>query len=194
MAWVAFDRMVKAVERFGVDGPVERWRGLRSTIHDEICRKGFDAWRNTFVQYYGATELDASLLMMPLVGFLPARDPRISGTVAAIERELMVGGFVQRYRTDPHLDALPPGEAAFLVCSFWLADNYAMLGRDDDARRLFERLVGLCNDVGLLSEGYDPGLKRLLGNFPQALSHLALVNTASNLSRLHGPAADRQSS
>ena len=194
MAWVAFDRMVKAVERFAVDGPVERWRRLRSTIHDEICRMGFDAGRNTFVQYYGATELDASLLMIPLVGFLPAHDPRVAGTVAAIERELMVDGFVQRYRTHQHLDALPPGEAAFLVCRFWLADNYAMLGRDGDARRLFERLVGLCNDVGLLSEGYDPGNKRLLGNFPQALSHLALVNTACNLSRLNGPAADRQSS
>jgi GH15 family glucan-1,4-alpha-glucosidase len=194
MAWVAFDRMVKAVERFGVEGPVERWRRLRSTIHEEICRKGFDAGRNTFVQYYGATELDASLLMMPLVGFLPARDPRVSGTVAAIERDLLVDGFVQRYRTDPDLDALPPGEAAFLVCSFWLADNYAMLGRDDDARRLFARLLGLCNDVGLLSEGYDPKNQRLLGNFPQALSHLALVNTACNLSRLPGPATDRHSS
>jgi GH15 family glucan-1,4-alpha-glucosidase len=194
MAWVAVDRMVKAVERFGLDGPVERWRGLRSTIHEEVCRSGFDPERNTFVHYYGGKDLDASLLMIPLVGFLPASDERVRGTVEAIERDLMAGGFVLRYRTNQDVDALPPGEAAFLACSFWLADNLALLGRQEDARRLFERLLSLCNDVGLLSEGYDPGNKRLLGNFPQALSHLALVNTACNLSRGRGPAADRQSS
>jgi GH15 family glucan-1,4-alpha-glucosidase len=194
MAWVAVDRMIKAVERFGLDGPVERWRTLRKTIHDEVCRNGFDRERNTFVQYYGGSELDASLLMIPLVGFLPARDPRVKGTVEAIERDLMADGFVLRYRTNRDIDGLPPGEAAFLACSFWLADNLCLLGRNEDARTLFERLLGLCNDVGLLSEGYDPGNKRLLGNFPQALSHLALVNTACNLSRGRGPAADRQES
>jgi GH15 family glucan-1,4-alpha-glucosidase len=194
MAWVAVDRMVKAVERFGLEGPVERWRKLRSTIHEEVCRSGFDPERNTFIQYYGGKDLDASLLMIPLVGFLPASDKRVRGTVEAIERHLMAGGFVLRYRTKQDVDALPPGEAAFLACSFWLADNLALLGRQEDARRLFERLLSLCNDVGLLSEGYDPGNKRLLGNFPQALSHLALVNTACNLSRGRGPAADRQSS
>jgi GH15 family glucan-1,4-alpha-glucosidase len=132
--------------------------------------------------------------MIPLVGFLPARDARVRGTVEAIERDLMADGFVLRYRTKQHIDGLPPGEAAFLACSFWLADNLALLGRQEDASRLFERLLSLCNDVGLLSEGYDPGNQRMLGNFPQALSHLALVNTACNLSRDRGPATDRQSS
>jgi GH15 family glucan-1,4-alpha-glucosidase len=192
MAWVAVDRMVKAVERFGLDGPVERWRSLRATIHAQVCRSGFDHERNTFVQYYGGRELDASLLMIPMVGFLPPDDTRVRGTIEAIERELMANGFVLRYRTAEEIDALPPGEAAFLACSFWLADNFALSGRKDDARRLFERLLGLCNDVGLLSEGYDPANQRLLGNFPQALSHLALVNTACNLSRDRGPAVDRQ--
>lgn len=192
MAWVAVDRMVKAVERFGLDGPVERWRSLRATIHAQVCRSGFDHERNTFVQYYGGRELDASLLMIPMVGFLPPDDSRVRGTIEAIERELMADGFVLRYRTAEEIDALPPGEAAFLACSFWLADNLVLSGRKDDARRLFERLLGLCNDVGLLSEGYDPANKRLLGNFPQALSHLALVNTACNLSRDRGPAVHRQ--
>jgi GH15 family glucan-1,4-alpha-glucosidase len=194
MAWVAVDRMIKAVERFGLQGPVERWRRLRSAIHDEVCGQGFDHDQNSFVQYYGGKELDASLLMIPLVGFLPASDARVRGTVEAIERGLMADNFVLRYRTKQHIDGLPPGEAAFLTCSFWLADNLALLGRQDDARRLFERLLSLRNDVGLLSEGYDPANKRMLGNFPQALSHLALVNTACNLSRTRGPAADRQSS
>jgi GH15 family glucan-1,4-alpha-glucosidase len=194
MAWVAVDRMIKAVERFGLDGPVERWRSLRKTIHDQVCCNGFDAQRNTFVQYYGGDELDASLLMMPLVGFLPADDPRIKGTVEAIERDLMADGLVLRYRTSRDIDALPPGEAAFLPCSFWLADSLWLLGRKEDARRLFERLLSLCNDVGLLSEGYDPAHKRLLGNFPQALSHVALVNTAYNLSPQEGPATHRPQS
>ncbi|MGH7930483.1 MAG: glycoside hydrolase family 15 protein, partial [Candidatus Binatia bacterium] len=194
MAWVAVDRMVKAVERFGLQGPVERWRNVRAKIHDEVCRHGFDSGRNTFVQYYGGTELDASLLMIALVGFLPPADPRVKGTVEAIERDLMADGFVLRYRTDPAIDGLPPGEAPFLPCTFWLADNLTLLGRREDARRLFERLLGLCNDVGLLSEEYDPRTKRLLGNFPQAFSHVALINTAWNLSRPRGPAADRQQS
>ena len=194
MAWVAVDRMVKAVERFGLQGPVERWRSLRATIHKEVCRNGFDRERNSFVQYYGGAELDASLLMIPLVGFLPASDPRVSGTVAAIERNLMADGFVLRYRTHPDVDGLPPGEAPFLACTFWLADNFALLGRREDGVRLFERLLALRNDVGLLAEEYDPRTKRLLGNFPQAFSHIGLVNTAHNLSRALGPAADRQGS
>ena len=193
MAWVAVDRMVRAVERFGLEGPVERWRSLRMTIHEEVCRNGFDHERNAFVQYYGAQDLDASLLMIPLVGFLPAGDTRVRGTIEAIERDLMADGFVLRYRTKPHIDGLPRGEAALLACSFWLADNFALLGRHEDARRLFERLLNLSNDVGLLSEGYDPEHKRMLGNFPQALSHLAVVITACNLSRRRGPATDRHS-
>lgn len=194
MAWVAVDRMVKAVERFGLGGSVERWRSLRATIHEEVCRNGFDPERMSFVQYYGGKELDASLLMIPLVGFLPASDPRVRGTVKAIERDLMADGFVLRYRTKPDVDGLPPGEAAFLACTFWLADNFALLGRKEDARRLFERLLALRNDVGLLAEEYDPRTNRLLGNFPQAFSHVALINTAWNLSRDRGPAADRQAS
>jgi GH15 family glucan-1,4-alpha-glucosidase len=192
MAWVAVDRMVKAVENHGLQGPVDRWRSLRATIHDEVCRHGFDRTRNTFVQYYGGTELDASLLMVGLVGFLPAGDPRMRGTVEAIERDLVEEGLVLRYRTKPKVDGLPPGEAPFLACSFWLADNLALMGRREDARLLFERLLNLCNDVGLLAEEYDPVAQRLLGNFPQAFSHVALINTASNLSQWQGPAKDRQ--
>jgi GH15 family glucan-1,4-alpha-glucosidase len=191
MAWVALDRMVKAVERFGLEGPVQRWRALRGEIHAEVCRRGFDSARNTFVQFYEGDALDASLLMIPLVGFLPARDPRVIGTVEAIQSELMTDGFVERYPTRPEIDGLPAGEGAFLACTFWLADNMVLLGRIDEARRIFERLLGLCNDVGLLSEEYDPRLKRLVGNFPQAFSHVGLVNTACNLSRGLHPAEDR---
>jgi GH15 family glucan-1,4-alpha-glucosidase len=194
MAWVAFDRGIKAVERFGLPGPADRWRTIRRTIHDEVCARGFDAARQTFTQSYGSPELDASLLMIPLVGFLPARDPRVLGTVIAIEQGLMVDGCVERYRTSPdgHVDGLPAGEGAFLPCTFWLADNYVLQGRHDEARALFERLVGMANDVGLLAEEYDPREKRLLGNFPQAFSHVSLINTAHNLTRARGPAADRQ--
>jgi GH15 family glucan-1,4-alpha-glucosidase len=194
MAWVAFDRGIKAVERFGLPGPADRWRTIRQTIHDEVCARGFDVARQTFTQSYGSPELDASLLMTPLVGFLPARDPRVLGTVTAIEQGLMVDGCVERYRTssDGHVDGLPAGEGAFLPCTFWLADNYVLQGRHDEARALFERLVGLANDVGLLAEEYDPREKRLLGNFPQAFSHVSLINTAHNLTRARGPAADRQ--
>jgi GH15 family glucan-1,4-alpha-glucosidase len=181
MAWVALDRAVKTVERFGRDGPVERWRALRAEIHDQACREGFDPDRNTFTQYYGSAELDAALLMIPLVGFLPASDPRVRGTVEAIERNLLKDGLVQRYSHNPEVDGLPPGEGAFLACSFWLADNLALLGRREDARRLFERLLDLRNDVGLLAEEYDPVLGRQLGNFPQAFSHTGLVNTACHL-------------
>lgn len=193
MAWVAVDRMIKAVERFGMEGPVERWRRLRTAIHHEVCSKGFDPARNSFVQHYGSRELDASLLMMTLVGFLSASDPRVRGTVEAIERELMTDGFVARYRSRSEVDSLPPGEGAFLPCTFWLADNLELLGRHDDALQLFDRLLDLRNDVGLLSEEYDPRSKRLTGNFPQAFTHVALVNTACNLSSRIGPAADRQS-
>ena len=194
MAWVAVDRTVKAIERFGLDGPLERWRNLRATIHQEVCRKGFNRKRNSFVQFYGGSDLDASLLMVPLVGFLPASDPRVAGTVEAIERDLLRGGFVVRYETKEEIDGLPPGEGAFLACTFWFADALALLGRRDEALRLYERLLELRNDVGLLSEEYDPAKHRFLGNFPQAFSHVSLINTASNLSRATGPAEDRRRS
>ncbi len=191
MAWVAFDRAVKAVEHLGLDGPLERWRQLRTALHEEICRRGFDPELGSFVQSYGSKELDASLLMLPLVGFLPACDPRMRGTIEAIERHLVTDGFVTRYRAVPRVDALPPGEGAFLLCSFWLADNLSFLDRRADAQRLFERLLAVRNDVGLLAEQYDPTTGRLLGNFPQAFSHVALVNTAHNLTLREGPAAHR---
>ena len=192
MAWVAFDRAVKAVERYGASGPLDRWRQLREDVHAEVLREGFDQKRNTFTQYYGSEELDASLLMIPLVGFLPATDPRIVGTVAAIERELMRDGFVQRYVTKEHIDGLPPGEGVFLACTFWLADNYALQGRRDDALKIFESLLSLRNDLGLLAEQYDPVAKRQLGNFPQAFSHVMLINSARNLAGARGPAEERK--
>jgi GH15 family glucan-1,4-alpha-glucosidase len=180
MSWVAFDRAIKSVEGFQLEGPIDRWKTIRDQIHAEVCARAYDAGRNTFTQVYDRPELDAALLMIPLVGFLPPEDPRVVGTVAAIERELVVEGFVQRYRTDraPIVDGLPPGEGVFLPCSFWLADVYAAMGRREDARGLFDRLLALRNDVGLLPEEYDPRGRRFLGNFPQAFSHLALVNTA----------------
>ena len=181
MAWVAADRAIKLAQSFGLEGPVEKWKALRRQIHDDVCAKAFNAERGAFVQHYGANTLDASVLLMPLVGFLPITDPRVSGTVEAIERSLMAQGFVLRYDTEKADDGLPPGEGAFLACSFWLADCFLMLGRIADARRLFERLTGLCNDVGLLAEEYDPRTERFTGNFPQAFSHIALVNTAHNL-------------
>jgi GH15 family glucan-1,4-alpha-glucosidase len=182
MAWVAFDRAVRTVEEQGLDGPVDRWRTLRDEIHAEVCERGFDESLGSFVQSYGSRELDASLLLIPLVGFLPADDSRVRGTVDAIERELLADGLVLRYRTyDDGVDGLPAGEGVFLPCSFWLVDCYELLGRHDDAHALFGRLVGLANDVGLLSEEYDPRERRLLGNFPQAFTHLTLVNTAFNV-------------
>jgi GH15 family glucan-1,4-alpha-glucosidase len=190
---VAADRAVKSTERCDRPGPVDRWRRLRDEIHAEACREGFNRELGAFVQYYGARELDASLLMIPLVGFLPASDPRVRGTVEAIERGLTYDGFVTRYRTETNVDALPPGEGAFLPCSFWLADNLALLGRHDDAVRMFERLVALCNDVGLISEEFDPRAKRLVGNFPQAFSHVALVNSARNLSEPAAGAVEERS-
>ncbi len=192
MAWVAVDRAIKGVEHHGFAGPIERWRKLRAQIHDDICRQAFNSKRNAFVQYYGANALDASVLMIPLVGFLPVSDPRVAGTVAAIQRDLNDHGFVKRYdEIDSGIDGLPPGEGVFLPCTFWLADNLAMMGRQEEAREIFERLLGLCNDVGLLSEEYDPRARRMLGNFPQAFTHVFLINTAHNLSRPSGPAHER---
>ncbi len=173
MVWTAFDRAVKSAEKFGLEGPVLHWRALCQMIHDEICEKGFDAERNAFVQSYGSKALDASLLLMPLTGFLPPDDPRVIGTVHAIERELLVDGFVLRYSTAETSDGLPPGEGVFLACSFWLVDNLRLQGRVEEARALFERLLAIANDVGLLAEEYDPVARRQLGNFPQAFSHVS---------------------
>src|SRR3954471_10734059 len=181
MAWVAADRAVKAVEQFGLAGPVERWRALRDGIHAEVCARGFDRDQGAFVQTFGSSHLDASTLLIPIVGFLPADDPRVRGTVAAIERKLMRNGFVLRYDSHKTEDGLPPGEGAFLVCSFWLAETYALQGRQKEAEALLERLLALRNDVGLLAEEYDPKAKTFLGNFPQALSHLALANAAHQI-------------
>ena len=191
MAWVALDRAVKAVERHGLPGPVERWRRIRGAIHEDVCARGFDPQLGAFVQYYDSRLLDASLLMIPLVGFLPADDPRVVGTVRAVQAHLAHDGFLARYATSPDVDGLPPGEGAFLPCSFWLADNLALQGRIGEARALFERLLGVANDVGLLAEEYDPQLGCQLGNFPQAMTHMALVNTAANISARPGPAEDR---
>jgi GH15 family glucan-1,4-alpha-glucosidase len=192
MAWVAVDRAVKAVEHFHLDGPVETWRRLRQAIHEQVCREGFDPDLNAFVQYYGAKQLDASLLMLPLVGFLPASDPRMQGTVHAIQQGLMRDGLVERYRPLPEVDGLPAGEGTFLLCTFWLVDNLALQGRYAEARDIFVRLLALRNDVGLLSEQYDPHTQRFMGNFPQAFSHVGLINTARNLTKAGGPAEDRQ--
>lgn len=184
MAWVAFDRGIRTVEGGGVEGPVEAWREQRDAIHHEVCQRGYDPQRQCFTQYYGSEELDASLLVIPLYGFLPASDPRVVGTVAGIERELMTDGFVYRYpSTSTHVDGLPPGEGVFLACSFWLVDNYILQGRIDEAKALFNRLCALANDVGLLSEEYDPRASRLLGNFPQAFSHVSLINTARRFAK-----------
>jgi len=191
MAWVAFDRAVRSAEEFGLDGPVDRWREIRDAIHRQVCHRGFDAALNSFVQSYGSDSLDASLLLIPMVGFLPPEDLRVRGTLAAIEAHLVRDGFVLRYDTGERVDGLPPGEGIFLACSFWLADNYVLQGRYDEAQALFERLLSLRNDVGLLAEEYDPYDKRQLGNFPQALSHLALVNTARNLLSAVGPVHQR---
>jgi len=191
MCWVAFDRAVKSVEHFGLEGPVERWRTIRDEIHEDVCSRGFDSQRGTFVQHYGGTALDASLLLLPQTGFLPPGDPRVVATIAAIERELKRDGFVLRYATAEVDDGLEGGEGAFLACSFWLADAYAMTGRLDDAVEMFERLLAVRNDIGLLAEEYDPVARRQLGNFPQGFSHIGLVNTAFNLVHAHGPAVQR---
>jgi GH15 family glucan-1,4-alpha-glucosidase len=191
MCWVAFDRAVKMVEAFQLSGPVAHWRKLRDRIHEEVCERGVSPQRGCFVQSYGSESLDASLLLIPIVGFLPAGDSRVKKTVAAIQHELTVDGLVQRYRTHESLDGLPAGEGVFLACSFWLADNLCLQGRLSEARALFDRLAGLANDVGLLAEEYDPVDRRFLGNFPQAFSHVALVDTAMNLSAAAKPAEQR---
>jgi GH15 family glucan-1,4-alpha-glucosidase len=192
MAWVAADRAVKAVDHFGLEGPKGRWAALRDAIQAEVCAKGYDDDRQTFTQSYGSRELDASLLLIPQVGFLPPQDARVRGTIEAVERELCEDGFVHRYsEASTDVDGLPPGEGAFLACTFWLADAYALVGRHDEAVATFERLLDLRNDVGLLAEEYDAGAGRQVGNFPQAFSHVPLVNTARNLSRGGGPAQRR---
>lgn len=181
MAWVAIDRAIKGAEGFGLEGPLDRWRALRERIHTEVCERAYDPGLGSFVQAYGSSQLDASLLLMPLVGFLPPDDPRVQGTIECIERRLVVDGLVLRYDTAATDDGLSQGEGAFLACSFWLADTLVLVGRHDDARSLFERLLALRNDVGLLAEEYDPRIGRQVGNFPQAFSHVALVDTALNL-------------
>jgi GH15 family glucan-1,4-alpha-glucosidase len=193
LAWVAFDRAVQGAERLGLDGPVERWRRLRQEIHDEVCREGFNTKLGSFTQSYGSAELDASTLLIPILGFLPPDDPRVVGTVEAVQRDLTRNGFVERYRTraQNEVDGLSGGEGVFLPCSFWLVDALLMIGRRGEAERLFEDLLGIRNDLGLLAEEYDPAEKRLLGNFPQAFTHVGLVNSAYNLSQSESPHRQR---
>jgi len=193
MAWVAIDRAVRSVEEFGLEGDVERWRKLRQAIHDEVCEKGFHPERKAFTQYYGSEKLDASLLMLPLVGFLPATDERVQSTVYLIEKELLVDGYILRYHPDDSasVDGLPPGEGAFLPCTFWLADCLHLMGQEKKARDIFQRLLDIQTGLGLLSEEYDQEQRRLVGNFPQAFTHVSLVNTAHNLSLKKGPAEHR---
>jgi GH15 family glucan-1,4-alpha-glucosidase len=191
MAWVAFDRAIKSAETYKLPAPLEHWREVRAHIHADVCARGFDPELNSFVRAYDTKELDASLLLLPAIGFLPPHDPRILGTLAAVEQNLLRNGFVYRYDQRNSNDGLQGGEGVFLACSFWLADAYVMCGRRDEAVRLFERLLSLRNDVGLLSEEYEPNARRLVGNFPQAFSHLALVNTASNLAHSEKPAEQR---
>jgi GH15 family glucan-1,4-alpha-glucosidase len=191
MAWVAFDRAIKAIERYGLPGPVDEWRATRTRVHAEICEHGFDKERNTFRSAYGETTLDASLLLMAQVGFIAPKDPRYIGTIDAIERSLLVDGFVKRYNTHETDDGLTPGEGAFLACSFWLADAYVSVGRQGDADKMLKRLLSIRNDLGLLAEEYDTVNGRLIGNFPQAFSHVGLINTCFNLTRAHRPAEQR---
>jgi GH15 family glucan-1,4-alpha-glucosidase len=191
MAWVAFDRAIKSAETFKLRGDIDRWRLIREEIHNDVCTRGYDAEIGSFVQAYGSKLLDASSLLLPAIGFLPPDDARIRGTVAAIERDLVVGGLVRRYDSETTSDGLPPGEGLFIACSFWLVDAYLMQGRRDEAVRLFEHLLSLRSELGLLSEEYEPRTRRLVGNFPQAFSHLALVNSASNLSHYKKPAEQR---
>jgi GH15 family glucan-1,4-alpha-glucosidase len=191
MSWVAFECAIRSAEKFGLDGPIDQWREARATIHADICEHGFNPKRKSFVQYYGGESLDASLLLIPQVGFLPCDDSRVTGTVAAIERELVRDGFVRRYATEEIDDGVGGHEGTFIVCSFWLADAHVLLGRLDEARDLFERLLSVRNDLGLLAEEYDPVARRQLGNFPQGFSHIGLVNTAFNLLKAAGPAEQR---
>jgi GH15 family glucan-1,4-alpha-glucosidase len=195
MAWVAFDRAAMAVEAEGLKDHARRWREIADEIHAEICERGFDRELNSFVQAYGSKQLDASLLLLPLVGFLPAADERIVGTLQAVEDRLLIDNeFVLRYEADNPGDGLPAGEGVFLACSFWLVDNYILQGRYAEARKLFDRLLSRCNDVGLLAEEFDPLTRRMLGNFPQAYSHVGLINCALNLSRESGPVEERSES
>ena len=191
MAWVAYASVIKSVEEFDLDGPVDEWRATRDEIHAQVCEQGFDTTLNSFTQSYGAKTLDASLLLIPIVGFLPPDDPRVLGTVKAIESSLVHDGFVARYDTGSSVDGLSGGEGTFLPCSFWLVDVYTMMDRHDEARAMFKRLVGYCNDLGLLSEEYDTSAKRLVGNFPQAFTHVGLINSVHNLERQSGPAKNR---
>jgi len=181
MCWVAFDRMIRDATHFHLSGPVDEWRIIRQRIFDRVMEEGFSKERNAFTQIFGGQEMDATLLLIPRLGFLPAGDPRVQGTIAAVEHDLFRNGFVLRYRTESNVDGLPPGEGAFLACTFWLVDAYVLAGRHDEAKKLFEQMIQLCNDVGLLSEEYDPAAKRLVGNFPQAFSHVALVSAAMTL-------------
>jgi GH15 family glucan-1,4-alpha-glucosidase len=192
MIWVALDRAIRSAELCHLDGPIERWRALRRQLHTEVCEKAFDPAVGSFMQAYGSKEVDASLLLMPLVGFLPATDERVRGTVRAIEKRLYVDGFVYRYDSALTDDGLPPGEGAFLACTFWLCDNYLLQGRHAEARQLFDRLLAIRNDVGLLAEEYHPAARRQVGNFPQAFSHVALVSTAFNIQRAERRAAPRR--
>jgi len=191
MAWVAFDRGAKIADEFGMKGPVDRWCEIAREIHADVCANGYDPELGSFVQSYGSKWLDGSLLLIPTTGFLPKDDPRIEGTVRAIESRLLRDGFVMRHDPAEVETGLAHGEGSFLACSFWLADALVLIGREDEGRRLFERLLTLRNDVGLLSEEYDVERQRMVGNFPQAFSHIALVNTAHNLSRPSKPAEQR---
>ena len=192
MAWVAVDRGIKSAELMNLEAPIERWKKLRAEIHAEVLLRGYDPDLGAFVQSYGSKTLDASLLMVPLVGFLPCHDKRVASTVDAIQKNLMKTGLVARYATDTGVDGLPASEGAFLACSFWMVDNLYLVGREAEARALFTQLLALRNDVGLLSEEYDPVQRRMLGNFPQAFSHVSLVNTAYNLCKGGGPADHRK--
>jgi GH15 family glucan-1,4-alpha-glucosidase len=191
MAWVAFDRAIKSAEAYALACPLDRWRSIAAEIHADVCSHGYNRELGCFVQSYGAKVLDASLLLLPAVGFLPADDKRIAGTIDAIERGLTVDGLVLRYDSAHTKDGLPPGEGAFLACSFWLVDAYILQKRWREARVLFDRLLDLRNDVGLLSEEYDPRSRRMVGNFPQAFTHVALVNSALNLTRADKPVEQR---
>jgi len=191
MTWVGFDRGIKSAEKFGFDAPLDKWRILRDIIHRDVCENGFDREQNSFVQSYGSKVLDASILLLPAVGFLPASDPRVLGTLAAIEKYMMRDGFVLRHDPREATEEKQPIEGAFLACSLWLADAYVLAGEIAKAQALFDRVVGIANDLGLLAEEYDSGVKRQTGNFPQALTHIALINTAHNLSDAKKPAVQR---
>jgi GH15 family glucan-1,4-alpha-glucosidase len=187
MCWVAFDRAIKSAETFGLEAPIDDWRALRDEIHRDVCEKGFDPRSNTFVESYGSDVLDASILLLPAVGFLPASDPRVKGTVAAIEKHMMRDGFVLRHDPREVTSEIQPIEGAFLACSLWLAEAYILMGEIDKAEALFDRVVGVANDVGLLAEEYDPLVKRQTGNFPQALTHISLISVAQSIAAVRRP-------